>query len=96
MFLFFPLSHIVAHSIQDAIAACRDDDEIFFVGGADLYRQTLPLADRLYLTEIQADVVGDAWFPDFDRAQWNEVSRERRTEEASGLEYHFVVYDRSR
>ncbi|MGA7951748.1 MAG: dihydrofolate reductase [Thiobacillaceae bacterium] len=87
---------LVAHSIQDAIAACAGDEEIFFVGGADLYRQALPLADRLYLTEIQAGVEGDAWFPQFDRAQWSEVSRDRRTEAASGLEYHFVVYDRSR
>ncbi len=87
---------LVAHSIQDAITACDGDEEIFFVGGADLYRQALPLADRLYLTEIQADVKGDAWFPEFDRAQWNEVSRDRRTEETSGLEFHFVVYERSR
>jgi dihydrofolate reductase len=91
-----PEGCIVAHSVEEAIAACEADEEIFFVGGADLYRQALPLADRLYLTEIQADVEGDAWFPEFNRAQWNEVSRERRTEEASGLGYHFVVYDRSR
>lgn len=91
-----PEGCIVAHSIPDAIAACTGDEEIFFVGGADLYRQALPLADRLYLTEIQADVEGDAWFLDFDRAQWNEVSRDRRTEEASGLGYHFVVYERPR
>lgn len=50
MFLFFPSNHIVARSIPDAIAACRDDEEVIFVGGADLYRQALPLADRLYLT----------------------------------------------
>jgi dihydrofolate reductase len=87
---------IVAHSIDEAIAACGSDEEIFFVGGADLYRQALPMADRLYLTEIQADVEGDAWFPEFDRVQWKEASRDRRMEERSGLEYHFVVYDRSR
>lgn len=91
-----PEGCIVAHSIQAAIAACERDEEIFFVGGADLYRQALPLADRLYLTEIQAEVEGDAWFPDFNRAQWKEVSRDRRTEQASGLGYHFAVYDRSR
>lgn len=91
-----PEGCIVARSIQDAIAACKNDEEIFFVGGAELYGQALSLADRLYLTEIQAEFEGDAWFPEFDRAQWNEVSRERRTEVASGLGYHFVVYDRSR
>ncbi len=91
-----PEGGIVAHSIPDAITACRDDGEIFFVGGAELYRQALPLADRLYLTEIQAEVEGDAWFPDYDRAQWAEVSRDRRREDLSGLAYHFVVYDRVR
>lgn len=85
----------IAHSLQEAIAICGADEEIFFVGGAQLYAQALPLADRLYLTEIQAEVEGDAWFPDYDRAQWREISRDRRTDEAAGLEYHFVVYDRA-
>lgn len=85
----------IAHSLQEAIAICGADEEIFFVGGAQLYAQALPLADRLYLTEIQAEVEGDAWFPDYDRAQWREISRDRRSDEAAGLEYHFVVYDRA-
>ena len=84
----------VAHSLHEAIEACGADAEIFFVGGAELYAQALPLAGRLYLTEIQDDVAGDAWFPDYDRAQWREVSRDRRRDEASGLEYHFAIYDR--
>ncbi|MEW6132920.1 MAG: dihydrofolate reductase [Pseudomonadota bacterium] len=84
----------IAHSLQEAIDVCGEDEEIFFVGGADLYGQALPLADRLYLTEIQADVEGDAWFPDYDRTQWREVSRDKRHDEASGLDYYFVVYDR--
>ena len=83
-----------AHSLQEAIDVCGADEEIFFVGGAELYAQALPLADRLYLTEIQAEVEGDAWFPDYDRTHWREVSRDRRSDEASGLDYHFVVYDR--
>lgn len=84
----------IAHSLQEAIDVCDADTEIFFVGGAELYAQALPLADRLYLTEIQAVVEGDAWFPDYDRSHWKETSRERRHDEASGLDYHFVVYDR--
>lgn len=84
----------IAHSVQEAIALCGPDEEIFFVGGAQLYAQALPLADRLYLTEIQSEVAGDAWFPAFDRSHWRESSRDRRKDETSGLEYHFVVYDR--
>ena len=84
----------IAHSLQQAIALCGDDPEIFFVGGADLYGQALPLADRLYLTEIQADVEGDAWFPEYESAHWHETSRDQRHDEASGVHYDFVVYDR--
>ena len=49
---------IIAHSLNEAIAACAGDDEIFVVGGAELYAQALPLADKLYLTEIQQDIIG--------------------------------------
>lgn len=85
---------ITAHSVQEAIAACGDDVEVFFVGGAELYGQVLALADRLHLTEIQADFEGDAHFPDFDRSQWREVARERHRSEG-GLDYHFVTYERA-
>lgn len=86
---------IVATSIDDAIAACNGDTELFFIGGAELYRQALAYADRIYLTEIQSDFEGDAWFPDFDRSQWQETER-RHCQSASGLECDFVVYDKKR
>jgi dihydrofolate reductase len=84
---------LVAHSPEAAIASCGDDAEIFFVGGAELYRQVLPLADRLYITEIQGDYVGDARFPEFDQTVWREASRERHVSQA-GLGYDFVTYQR--
>mgnify|MGYP003809876373 CR=1 FL=1 len=84
---------IVVHAIGDAIAACGDDSEVFFIGGAELYRQALDYADRIYLTEIQAEFGGDAWFPEFDRGQWAETER-RPGRAESGLEYHFVIYDK--
>lgn len=85
---------VVAHSIADAVAACAGDEEIFFIGGAELYRQALPLADRLYLTEIQVKAEGDAWFPEFDRAAWLESSRDpHRPDEKNPHAYDFVVYD---
>jgi dihydrofolate reductase len=85
---------LTAHSPEEAIRVGGDDAEVFFVGGAELYAQALPLADRLYLTEIQADFAGDARFPPFDRAEWVERQRERR-ESADRLAYHFVVYERA-
>ncbi len=86
---------IVVHTLQDAILACADDAEIFIVGGADIYAQTLPLADTLYLTEIQQDVEGDAHFPAFDVADWQETAREVRSQDTpQPLHYHFVTYQR--
>jgi len=86
---------ITANSIDAAIQASAGDDEIFFVGGAELYSQALAFADRLYLTEIQKDFEGDAHFPSFDYNQWQEIQREKhKVDEPDGLEYHFVVYDK--
>jgi dihydrofolate reductase len=83
---------IVAHSLQEAIAACDGDREIFIVGGAQLYTQALPLADTLYITEIRQEVAGDARFPEFDMKDWQEVARERRSQqEPQPLEYDFVT-----
>lgn len=84
---------LVANSIADAVAACDNDSEIFFIGGADLYRQALDLADRIYLTEIKEDFDGDAWFPEFDAHLWQETGRTPCKSE-SGLECDFLIYDR--
>lgn len=84
---------LVAHSLAEAVQRCHGDDEAFFVGGASLYEQALPLADRMYITEIQADYQGDAHFPAIDRTQWRETARAREVS-PTGLAYHFVVYDR--
>lgn len=84
---------LVAHSLQEAIAACAGDTEAFIVGGAELYAQALPLVDTLYITEIQQDVAGDAHFPELDRETWLEASREKRSQtDPQPLEYHFVTY----
>lgn len=86
---------LVAHSLEEAIAACAGDKEVFVVGGAELYRQAMPLMDALYITEIQQDVDGDAHFPEFDKSAWQESSREMRSQETpQPLEYHFVTYRR--
>ena len=85
----------VAHSLSEAITACAHDSQIFVVGGADIYTQALGLADRLYITEIQQDVSGDAWFPEFSRSEWLEVSREIHYQKIpEPLEYHFIEYRR--
>lgn len=86
---------LVANSIAEAVAACDNDNEIFFIGGEELYRQALDVADRIYLTEIKADFSGDAWFPEFDTNLWRETGRKPCKSE-NGLECDFVVYDKMR
>jgi dihydrofolate reductase len=88
---------IVTHTLDEAIAACAGDEEIFIVGGAELYTQALPLADTIYLTEIQQDIIGDAHFPPFNQNAWREVKREVRVQETpQPLTYHFVTLQRSK
>jgi dihydrofolate reductase len=71
-----------AGSVEEALALAKKIseaggcDEIFVAGGAEIYRQTLPVADRLHLTLIEEDFPGDAYFPDYDPAQWTLVERE--------------------
>jgi dihydrofolate reductase len=86
---------VVAHSMDEALQACRGDDEIFVIGGADLFRETLPVADRIYLTVVDAEPEGDTFMPEFDMSEWRETSAqsfERDEKHAHG--YRFAVYDR--
>jgi len=87
---------IVAASLEAAIAAAAPAAEVFVIGGAEIYHAALASAQRLHLTEIDADFEGDARFPDPPPGVWREVSRESHLpspEFAYG--YAFVVYERS-
>ncbi|HEX6196764.1 MAG TPA: dihydrofolate reductase [Jiangellaceae bacterium] len=80
----------VAHSVPDALAlAAKLDDEIFILGGAEIYRQTLSAADRMEITEVHAEPDGDTYFPDVDWSQWRETARVRN----DGFDY--VTYLRT-
>ena len=89
-----PGASVVA-SLPEALAAAGDAEIAFVIGGAELYRQALPLADRLLLTEIDQAYDGDAFFPEFDRNTWTETARDARVAE-SGLAFAFVTYQRVR
>ena len=87
-----PGASVVA-SLEAAVATAEGFETAFVIGGAELYRQALPQADRLLLTEIDQAYEGDAFFPDFDRSSWHETAREPRVAE-SGLPFAFVTYER--
>jgi dihydrofolate reductase len=87
----------VTHSLEQALTSAQNDREIFIIGGAEIYRQAFPRAERLYLTLVHADIRGDTYFPEFDPAQWRETSRERHeADEKNPYAYTFLTYDRKR
>lgn len=85
----------VAHSLEEALAAAGDDPEVFVIGGAEIYREALPRADRMYLTLVHAEVPGDTFFPEFDWGEWREVTRAPHKADAQNPHAHsFVVLER--
>jgi dihydrofolate reductase len=67
---------VVVYSIEEALQAAGDAEEVMIIGGASFYEQLLPRADRLYITVVHGEFEGDAWFPDFDMSEWQEFARE--------------------
>jgi len=85
----------IVHSLEEAIAACRGAGEIFVIGGAELYRESLPRAHCLEFTEIRAEIDGDATFPKFSMSEWHETAREIHRDEAGiPFSYDFARYER--
>lgn len=85
----------VVASLCEACRAAGEAEEIMVIGGASLYREALPLAASVYLTEVHADVGGDVRFPPFDRSQWKEVAREDHAADAANAHaYSFVLLHR--
>ena len=83
-------------SLEAALQACTDEEEVFIIGGASLYAAALPLADRLYLTEVDdSEREADVFFPALDPQVWHEKSKEcHPTDEKHLYSYSFVNYER--
>jgi len=84
-----------ARDAAENLAIINGQEEALIIGGAEIYAQALPLVDRMYMTEVHADVEGDAHFPEFDRSQWQQlVSEDFKAEGGNTYDYSFVVYER--
>ena len=83
-------------SLEEALKHCAEDEEIFIMGGASVYRQAMPLADKLFLTEIDAEAAeADVYFPIVDKETWHEIKRDiRRADDRHPCDYAFVDYER--
>jgi dihydrofolate reductase len=87
---------LLAGNLDDALRLAGEVDEVMVIGGANLYRQTLPMASRLHLTLVDAEVDGDAFFPRYDAAEWRELAREHHVaDERNAFDYAFLTLERA-
>jgi len=85
----------VANSLDEAIDVCSGDEEIFVIGGAELYVQALPRAERMYLTTVDAELAGDTYMPKFDASRWREVSSQSfAADEKNRYGFQCATYER--
>jgi dihydrofolate reductase len=82
-------------SVEAALEAATEAslEKLFIIGGGEIYTRSLPLVNTLYLTEVGLSPVGDAYFPAFDRSEWQEVARAPQLS-AKGIEFSYVEYRR--
>jgi dihydrofolate reductase len=92
-----PQQVLVALSIDDAKRLAAGDDEVFFIGGGEIYRQVLPLVDRIYMTAVRAEIAGDTYFPELDCSHWRLVETvQGQVDEKNEYDHAFLTYDRVR
>ena len=81
----------VTNSIKSALDICKNSDTVFIIGGGMIYNLALPYVNHLHITKIDSFVDGDAFFPDFDKSQWEEISRSN-SKDSNGTSFSFVDY----
>lgn len=83
-----------ARELAESICLIDGQQEAMIIGGAEIYTQALPLVDRMYLTEVHAEVEGDAYFPEFDRSSWKKIAGEDFSGEGPNpYDYSFNLYE---
>jgi len=86
---------IVVNSLQNALDAAKEDKNPFILGGAEIYHQAIPFADKLDLTFVHHKFEADAFFPEIDKTVWKETSREDfKADEKNIYDYSFVTFER--
>ncbi|MBI2009000.1 dihydrofolate reductase [Candidatus Saccharibacteria bacterium] len=89
---------VVVHSLDEALnlPKVKADPEVFIIGGAEIYKGSLPLADRIYLTRIHTKIEGDKFFL-FDESKWREISREEhKADDKNPYDYDFLILERKK
>ena len=89
------VNSVTAYSIDDALSKCRPDEEIFIIGGGSIYRQFLPIADRLYITHVHKKAPADIYFPEIDLNAWEKTEEEEFVSvENECIPYTYTIYQR--
>jgi dihydrofolate reductase len=83
---------VMAYSIEDALMKCNNEEEIFIIGGGTIYRQFMPLADRLYITHVHKSAPADVYFPVIDKNIWKVLSKEDYPETEISPAYSYTIY----
>jgi len=85
----------IANSVEEAIEVSKNDSEVFIIGGAEIYRQSMHVADRIYLTKINHDFDGDVFFPEIKTTQWKVLSKKNfKADEKNKFDYSFLILER--
>jgi dihydrofolate reductase len=87
---------VMAYSIEEALEHCPADEECFIIGGGMVYRQFLPLADKLYITRVDKPFDADIFFPEIDPGTWKETSRDEGADRGLDFTYSFITYERKK
>jgi dihydrofolate reductase len=86
---------VTAYSVEDALGKCENTDEIFIIGGGSVYRQFMPITDRLYITHVHKTAPADVYFPEIDPLIWEVIEKEdSKATERDGISYTYIIYDR--
>lgn len=86
---------LVAHSVEEAMAETAGPNESFCIGGAEIYRQFLPVAEKIYLTKVNKNFDGDAFFPELDSKEWLEIEHSNAVKDtATDTEFEFITLQR--
>jgi dihydrofolate reductase len=86
---------VTAYSVQDALNKCEKNEEIFIMGGGSIYRQFMPLADKLFITHVHKQAPADIYFPEIDLNIWEISEKEEfKASENNSIPYTYTIYER--
>ena len=83
----------VVNSLDDAVCRTKDENEIFIIGGEQIYKMAMPISTNMHITKVHNNIKGDAFFPAFDENEWN-ILTQKDSETNEGLKFSFIEYEK--